>query len=272
MAAPAFVGAVAQYDQKESSQSYLTGLVKSISELSVPDSVNADIEIINEEHSKIIMWGKGDFTELNDSIPENNYNEDSSSIIIYWGDEWEEEGETYTNINPEEKKMLSILDFMADIYDSHDFYQSGYWGKKNEKSYLYSGPKPDLKGYEFYVPVKGRLTSGYGYRERYNRVHKGLDIALSVGDTVRAALSGVISKLGNNPGGYGKYIIIVHNNGMETRYGHLNSFLVIEGAKVEGGEPIALGGNTGNSTGPHLHFETRFRGYALDPRTLFSFP
>jgi LysM repeat protein len=71
--------------------------------------------------------------------------------------------------------------------------------------------------------------------------------------------------------GYGKYIVIRHENGLETVYGHLSKWLVIEDQYVKAGEPIALGGNTGRSTGSHLHFETLFMGKALDPALMFDF-
>lgn len=222
------------------------------------DDWDLDLESENQEE-KIIYWG---------DEPEN-HSRDGDETIIYWGGVIGDN----KNINrdPTGDIIISSLDYMASALGEHGFYQSGYWGKKEDASIgnIYSVPKPDLKGYRFVMPVKGKLTSRYGYREKFKRVHKGVDIALSIGDTVRAALPGIIRKVSNNPGGYGKYIIMVHDNGLETRYGHLNDFLVKEGDKVAGGCPIALGGNTGNSTGPHLHFEARYRGYALDPNTLF---
>jgi murein DD-endopeptidase MepM/ murein hydrolase activator NlpD len=71
--------------------------------------------------------------------------------------------------------------------------------------------------------------------------------------------------------GYGKYVVIRHENGLETVYGHLSKWLVTEDQYVKAGDPIALGGNTGRSTGSHLHFETLFMGKALDPALMFDF-
>jgi LysM repeat protein len=72
-------------------------------------------------------------------------------------------------------------------------------------------------------------------------------------------------------GGYGFYVIVRHENGLETVYGHLSRFLVKPDQYVKAGQPIALSGNTGRSTGPHLHFETRFMGYAINPEAIFDF-
>jgi len=124
---------------------------------------------------------------------------------------------------------------------------------------------------DFYRPAWGHITSGFGFRPKFNRVHKGVDISLSVGDTVRAALPGIVGQVNYEPGGYGNYVVLAHSNGVETRYAHLSESLVYPGQQIEAGEPIALGGNTGNSTGPHLHFETRYMGTAIDPTTVFDF-
>ena len=72
-------------------------------------------------------------------------------------------------------------------------------------------------------------------------------------------------------GGSGFYVIVRHENGLETVYGHLSRFLVKPDQYVKAGQPIALSGNTGRSTGPHLHFETRFMGYAINPEAIFDF-
>ena len=132
--------------------------------------------------------------------------------------------------------------------------------------------KIDLR--EFCMPVDSRLvTSHYGYRRSFRRMHFGTDIKLFVGDTIRAAFSGkvrIVASQGPRKG-YGKYIIIRHANGLETVYGHLSKQLVKEDDIVKAGDVIALGGNTGRSTGPHLHFETRFLGQFIDPEKMFCF-
>ena len=113
------------------------------------------------------------------------------------------------------------------------------------------------------------MTSNFG--ARWGRQHEGLDIKVYIGDTIRAAFSGKVRMVKYNPGGYGKYVVIRHNNGLETTYGHLSAQLVEENQEVRAGEPIGLGGNTGRSTGSHLHFETRLCGVAINPALMFDF-
>ena len=124
----------------------------------------------------------------------------------------------------------------------------------------------------FCMPTPSRVvTSNFGYRASFGRQHKGLDIKVYIGDSIRAAFSGKVRIVRYEGGGYGKYIVIRHNNGLETIYGHLSAQLVSENQEVRAGEVIGLGGNTGRSTGSHLHFETRLCGVALNPALLFDF-
>lgn len=126
----------------------------------------------------------------------------------------------------------------------------------------------DLTGYA--MPTESRrITSKYGYRWR--RMHRGLDVKVYVGDTIRSAFDGKVRVVKYEPRGYGKYVVIRHPNGLETVYGHLSKQIVKVGDIVKAGEPIGLGGNTGRSTGSHLHFETRFLGIAINPIFMFDF-
>ena len=126
----------------------------------------------------------------------------------------------------------------------------------------------DLRG--FCMPTPSRvITSNFG--ARWGRQHKGLDIKVYVGDTIRAAFSGKVRIVKYEPRGYGKYVVIRHYNGLETYYGHMSDWLVNENDEVRAGDPIGLGGNTGRSTGSHLHFETRICGVALNPALMFDF-
>ena len=128
----------------------------------------------------------------------------------------------------------------------------------------------DMTG--FCMPTTNtKITSKFGPRRR--RMHNGIDVKVYIGDTIRAAFSGKV-RIVKNQGrrvGYGKYIIIRHNNGLETVYAHLSKQMVSEDQYVEAGEVIGLGGNTGRSTGSHLHFETRFLGQPINPALLFDF-
>ena len=123
----------------------------------------------------------------------------------------------------------------------------------------------------FVCPIKGDVRSEYKWRGR--RPHKGIDLPLSTGDSVLVAFDGIVRYVGSGraTGGYGGLVIVRHNNGLETYYGHLSRVLVRSGEVVRAGECIGLGGSTGHSTGPHLHFETRYMGKAFDPQRIADF-
>ncbi|MBR7183026.1 MAG: peptidoglycan DD-metalloendopeptidase family protein [Alistipes sp.] len=153
-----------------------------------------------------------------------------------------------------------------------------YWDTENISAYR--GVKYDslpssvainlvdsLKNYRY--PHMGRITSRYGMRRR--RAHNGIDLALKVGDTICSAFDGRVRYSKATDTGYGTLIIIRHDNGLETYHGHLSARLVEEGDRVVAGQPIALGGNSGRSTGPHLHFETRYYGQSFDPERIINF-
>lgn len=114
-----------------------------------------------------------------------------------------------------------------------------------------------------------KVTSRYGPRRR--RMHRGIDLKVYVGDTIRAAFDGKIRIKSFERRGYGYYLVLRHPNGLETVYGHLSKFLVTENQVVRAGEAIGLGGNTGRSTGSHLHFETRFLGKDINPEEIIDF-
>lgn len=110
----------------------------------------------------------------------------------------------------------------------------------------------------FIWPAKGALTSGYG--RRWGRMHKGIDIAGPIGTPIVAAASGTVISAAYEPGGYGNKIDIQHPDGSVTRYGHNRRLWVSVGQQVRQGQQIAELGNTGRSTGPHLHFEIHVNG------------
>lgn len=113
-----------------------------------------------------------------------------------------------------------------------------------------------------HTPTVGWLSSGFG--ERDGTMHKGIDFAANTGTPIEAVLEGVVTYSGAM-GTFGKLVILKHNNNMETYYAHCNSLYVKVGEKVDKGQHIADVGNTGKSTGPHLHFEIRINGNSIDP-------
>ncbi len=166
----------------------------------------------------------------------------------------------------------TFIDLLDEAEPELDIYTEG-WNSKSVNPFK-DADVPDSKiidvtGYA--MPCPGRVTSPYGYRARFRRMHKGIDLGIHNNDTIYAAFDGKIRLTAYERKGYGNYVIIRHPNGLETVYGHLNKTLVKPDETVRAGDPIALGGSTGRSTGPHLHFETRFMGYAINPAAIFDF-
>ena len=153
-----------------------------------------------------------------------------------------------------------------------DIYTEG-WDSKHVNCYsnMTVPNTAEIDVSKFAMPHPGYITSPYGYRKRFRRMHKGVDLKINMGDTIRAAFDGRVRITNFERNGYGNYVVLRHTNDLETVYGHLSAFLCEEGQYVKVGDPIALGGNTGRSTGPHLHFETRYMGYAINPCAIFDF-
>ncbi len=176
------------------------------------------------------------------------------------------------------KKDLFMIDnaqmeraYKADAIPADKLY-GGIWNDSYVNCYKSLENVPDsfninLRG--FSMPTMGYTTSNYG--PRGGRHHYGIDLKLNTGDTVYAAFDGKIRIKRYEGAGYGYFLTIRHPNGLETVYGHLSQFLVDENQNVKSGQPIALGGSTGRSTGPHLHFETRFLGKPIDPNRIIDF-
>jgi murein DD-endopeptidase MepM/ murein hydrolase activator NlpD len=113
------------------------------------------------------------------------------------------------------------------------------------------------------APTRGTVSSEFG--PRWGRQHEGIDLAAATGTPVRAAAGGVVRKA-SWYGGYGNAVIIDHGNGVSTLYGHNSALTVAVGERVQAGQTIAKVGSTGDSTGPHLHFEVEVSGKKVDPR------
>ena len=154
-----------------------------------------------------------------------------------------------------------------------DIYSEGWnSGKVNSYNGTTIPATKSIDVSKYAMPVKHRvINSHFGYRKQFGRMHKGTDLKANVGDTIYAAFTGKVRITKFERNGYGFYVVLRHDNGLETVYGHLSKFLVKENQYVKAGTPIALSGNTGRSTGPHLHFETRFMGVAINPEKIFDF-
>ncbi len=170
--------------------------------------------------------------------------------------------------NPTESQLEKVLNYVDDISRKVTFEKSQYLeisDKLKENKKLYASI-PAIK------PCMGEISSGFGMRMHpilhIMRMHDGIDIVTNVGTPVHATGNGVIDFVGHR-GGYGLAVEIDHGFGYRTIYAHLSKSLVREGQKVKRGQKIALSGDTGLSTGPHLHYEVRHDGVAINPENFF---
>lgn len=171
-----------------------------------------------------------------------------------------------------EKAQAEREEFDPNEIPADDVY-GGQWSNSYVNAYrnLKNAPESfvvDLSN--FTMPCNGHMTSNFG-RRGGRRYHYGIDLKAYTGDTIYAAFDGKIRVKAYEGKGYGYYLVIRHVNGLETVYGHLSKFLVKENQFVKSGEPIGLAGNTGRSSGSHLHFETRFLGQAINPNFIIDF-
>jgi murein DD-endopeptidase MepM/ murein hydrolase activator NlpD len=164
---------------------------------------------------------------------------------------------------------LSELFPMSAFYESWDtegiHYPKVDFSKKEDTTLLVLC---DEKTNFFCMPRKDKINSDYGFRRR--RFHYGIDIDLNIGDTIRSAFDGMV-RIAKYHKGYGNVVVVRHFNGLETIYGHLSYTKVQINQTVKAGEMLGLGGNTGRSTGPHLHFEIRYLGTPMNPRKVIDF-
>lgn len=126
--------------------------------------------------------------------------------------------------------------------------------------------KIDISGY--YPPSVKYVTSDWGFRRW--KYHYGIDLKVHRGDTVRSAFDGTV-RITRRDRGYGYFVVVRHDNGLETLYGHLNKILVKESQVIKAGEAVGMGGNTGRSTGYHLHLEFRYLGNPINPHDIADF-
>ena len=129
--------------------------------------------------------------------------------------------------------------------------------------YRFIWPEPKAKVSQPYGPTTFWFEPAYG---GYPHFHTGIDLVEPFGSPVYAADDGIVALVGSSSSGYGNYVVIAHSGGLDTLYGHLSTTLVKVGQKVNQGTVVGLEGSTGNSTGPHLHFELRINQRPVDPR------
>lgn len=166
--------------------------------------------------------------------------------------------------------LHSMLLNEANVIPSDDMYPVWRNSGVHYNSVLPDSFRIDLRNYAM-PTTNTKITDVFGYRPRRKRVHNGLDVKVQTGDTIYAAFDGKVRIASFQRRGYGHYIVVRHNNGIETLYAHLSKRLVKENQNVKVGDPIGLGGNSGRSSGSHLHFETIFMGKSIDPAEMFDF-
>ncbi len=184
---------------------------------------------------------------------------DSGAVILYRNHTWE-----YLENEP---VMLSQEDDTTGIF-THS------WINDQIFAYMGASKRDSIKDTlltlvsnirTFHLPIVGRLYRGFSY------THKGMDISLKKGDTVCAAFDGVVRYAKYNRGGFGNLVILRHYNGLETYYAHLSKLKVMVNQVVKANEVVGLGGSTGRSRSPHLHFEIRYKDIPLDPQRMIDF-
>ncbi|MEI7676527.1 MAG: peptidoglycan DD-metalloendopeptidase family protein [Bacteroidales bacterium] len=180
-------------------------------------------------------------------------------------------------INKEKLRLDSVASIKDNSYEEEDLYPAlNLYDDNWNTSFVnpYKGKQlPDSMVIDvsaWYMPTMGDITSNFGYRPHFHRFHYGTDLKIQIGDPIHVAFDGKVRIVAFQRG-YGNVVVVRHNNGLETVYGHLSKQLVAVGQMVKAGDVIALGGNTGRSTGPHLHFETRLLGVAINPAEIFDF-
>jgi murein DD-endopeptidase MepM/ murein hydrolase activator NlpD len=194
-----------------------------------------------------------------------------------------------THANDKDKKLTSIIlradtayiyeellndekDVLMENHPADDIYNNIWTSSKLNPYKIPIDSLPDSVKIDlstFCLPIQGNITSHFGPR-RY-RYHYGTDIKLNPGDTIISSFAGKIRIIDYDRRGYGHYVVIRHDNGLETVYAHLSGVLVNLDQVVAAGDPIGLGGSTGRSTGPHLHYEIRFLGNAMNPAKIIDF-
>jgi len=192
---------------------------------------------------------------------------ESDSLVIVESeiDTFEDEiEEDFDDYGKDESMIFIYFDWMPGFgtYNNFDILNIHY---KHETSV---NPDTLLLG-NYAHPAPFKIYSNYGKRRR--RMHYGVDLSYPTGTPVVAAFDGIVRVSKSKAGGYGDLIVIRHDNKLETYYAHMSRRFVNPGQLVSAGDTIGLGGNTGRSTGPHLHFEVRYMGVPFNPTRIIDF-
>ena len=215
--------------------------------------------ITDDKKEKFYVATFKDAEKIIDELEEkDSANQDDLGIIEKYGKELKDFTDVKTCVSKlYEKKIVKPKTIYAPASASN--YSTGS-----------SSGKVSL-GISLINPVSGIITSRYGSNDSVrDHTHAGLDISAPYGTPIKAAAGGTVTYSGNAGDGFGNYIIISHGNGVQTVYAHCSQLLAYKGQKVSQGEVIAKVGSTGNSTGPHLHFEIRKEDRLVDPQLILN--
>ena len=216
--------------------------------------------------------------EFNDEINDEETEENASSGSIPMP------FDTLNTVDKYRKVILfdngSWLYFDIPKPDLPDFISNDHWMTDQVHAYYDVNVKdlPEELDLTLCDSVHGWHMPGYGrvvstYKLRRNHKHQGIDLGIPFGEPIYAAFDGIVRVAlpTKYTGGYGNVVVLRHANGLETYYGHMSQYIVETDDLVTAGEIIGYCGSTGRSTGPHLHFETRYMGQSFDPERIFNF-
>ncbi|MDN3604548.1 M23 family metallopeptidase [Belliella kenyensis] len=221
------------------SQKFLQGLTRETDSLLYLDYVDIKkrLSIVSEDTLSLVWAPTNQLVKVSEQIQI-----DSIWVTAYeYFSSWDSQKINIYNFNPKEFKDTVYVK----LYDH-------FFGT------TYSMPLDET-----------RVTSEFGFR-RY-RWHHGTDLKLTTGDPIYSTFDGIVRIKSYDRNGYGYYVVVRHKNGLETLYGHMSKILVEVGQEVKSGDVLGLGGSTGRSTGPHLHYEVRYQGLSINPTLLFDF-
>ncbi|PRY90806.1 murein DD-endopeptidase MepM/ murein hydrolase activator NlpD [Mongoliibacter ruber] len=221
------------------SKTYLQNLTKETDSLLFRDFVNLKrrLSIVSEDTLSLI-WA-----------PTNQLVQVSEKILI--DSIWVTAFEYYSSWD---SRKINIYDF----------------NPKEFKDTVYVKLHDPFFGTDYKMPLETtQITSEFGFR-RF-RWHHGTDLRLRTGDPIYSVFDGIVRVRSFDRNGYGYYIVVRHKNGLETLYGHMSKLIAEVGQEVKAGDILGLGGSTGRSTGPHLHFEVRYQGLSINPTEMFDF-
>lgn len=206
---------------------------------------------------------------------QTSFAKDSTAYVVPLNLNYVADTISYDSLTNEDQQESVFQDYLDSMYTEIDTFawsnkmiNSGRFNSKEMRDTILIRLSEETNS-KFVLPFKNYVTSNFGPR-RYGW-HYGIDIKVLKGDTIVASMDGVVRVTKYDRRGFGKVVVVRHANGLETIYGHLSKVLVEPNQRVKAGEPVGLGGNTGRSTGSHLHFETRYLGEPFDPSCFIDF-